>query len=174
MFNSRGNGVLQSFGSGGQYDGLDQFGRVIDLHFVAGGQTVHRYQYGYDASGNRLYARVAQATINGVAHENDRSQAHTYDPLQRLIQSGVGRLAADNSAIVPDPTVPLKRDLGWVLDDFGNWTGDGAPPGFYRDDDLDGDGDPDATLDVTHTVNAANALTAVTSAHAHPTIGFPV
>lgn len=56
-----------------------------DLHFKnSSDATVHRYQYGYDRTGNRTYARVKQATINGTAHDNDRSYLYGYDDLQRL------------------------------------------------------------------------------------------
>ncbi|MEP0845258.1 MAG: RHS repeat protein, partial [Phycisphaerae bacterium] len=77
------------------YFGLDRFGRVRDLHYRAGTGvppvTLHRYQYDYDKSGNRLHARVTQAPVADEqnpgqlrAHVNDRSYLYTYDALQRL------------------------------------------------------------------------------------------
>ena len=72
-----GNGtVAQSVAGGGGYSGLDGFGRVIDLHYTGTGGTLQRYQYGYDAAGNRLYARITQ-----VNHDNDRSYLYGYDAL---------------------------------------------------------------------------------------------
>ncbi len=78
-----GNGVGQTFAGGSGYNGLDRFGRVKDLHYQLGTNTIHRYQYGYDASGNRTHARVTQATLNSIAHDNDRSYLYDYDGLQR-------------------------------------------------------------------------------------------
>ena len=48
-----GNGVQQSYIGGSGYDGLDRFGRIIDLEYDdVGSAIIHRYQYGYDAMGN--------------------------------------------------------------------------------------------------------------------------
>ena len=48
-----GNGVTQTYVGGGGYDGLDRFGRIIDLEYDdVGSAIIHRYQYGYDAMGN--------------------------------------------------------------------------------------------------------------------------
>lgn len=48
----------QAFGSGADpYDGLDRFGRIIDLRWTNYGSStdVDRLKYGYDRAGNRLY-----------------------------------------------------------------------------------------------------------------------
>ena len=158
--------AVQSFGSAGSYSGLDQFGRVIDLKYAWLGnfQTIQEYQYGYDEAGNRTYARVTQAEVGGVAHENDRSYLYTYDALSRLIDAQLGRLNAGNTSIDLDPNVALTRQLAWTLDNLGNWTGDLSGPGLLRDDYLNGVSPAVRTQDVSHAVDHANQLAAVTVA----------
>ncbi len=43
--------------AGDQYTGLDRFGRVVDQRWIraADASATDRFQYGYDADGNRLY-----------------------------------------------------------------------------------------------------------------------
>jgi hypothetical protein len=134
--------IVQSFGSGGTYAGLDRFGRVIDLNFAG---ADHQYQYGYDRSGNRAYAHVTQATLNGTPHDNDRSYWYAYDALQRLKHADLGRLDPGHEWVNDDPNVALCRRMGWGLDDLGNWTsrldpGPFSRPGLVRSDDTNGDG----------------------------------
>ena len=84
--------IRQSFGTAASYPGLDRFGRVTDLHFTSTSDaTIHRYQYGYDNAGNRLFARATQATLNGASHDNDRSFVYYYDALSRLYDAQSGR-----------------------------------------------------------------------------------
>ena len=166
-----GDPVYQSFNDGGTGQGLDRFGRVKDLHFkdMADG-TIHRYQYGYNASGNRTYARVTQwpTDYNGdgipdATHENDRSYLYGYDSLNRLIKAEMGALTADNVAIATGAPAPPPLTTEWGLDILGNWTGkpgDVSNPGVKRTGDFDGDGTVDATPYLTHhEVNSANQIT---------------
>jgi len=131
-----GNGISQTVIDSGDATGLNRFGRVKDLHFKDGSNTVHQYQYGYDISGNRTCARVIQATIGATAHDNDRSYLYGYDDLQRLILGHMGRLETDingdlildqygNPSVleVDDPEVALRRKLEWFPDSLGNWSG---------------------------------------------------
>ena len=113
-------------------------------------------------AGNRTYARVTQAEVDGVAHENDRSYLYTYDALSRLIDAQLGRLNAGNTSIDLDPNVALTRQLAWNLDNLGNWTGDLSGPGLLRDDYLNGVSPAVRTQDVSHAVDHANQLETVT------------
>lgn len=131
-------------GSAAGYPGLDRFGRVIDQHYVrasgaGAGQTVHRYQYGYDLSGNRTFARVTQVPVDSVPQDNTRSYAYGYDELQRLTRADLGAL--DSGSVGVPPAVPNPtRTVDWTLDNLGNWSGapdqlprfGGAPKMFPR------------------------------------------
>ncbi len=79
-----------------------------------GASTLHRYEYGYDANGNRTYAKINQA-----GHPNDRSFLYGYDNLNRLVYAERGVL---------DTSVPVIDNGGtgraWNLDVLGNWSGD--------------------------------------------------
>ncbi len=153
--------IEQSVGSGGTYNGLDAFGRLVDLHYAlsGGGATRQRYEYGYDANGNRTHARVEQ-----VGFDNKRSYLYAYDGLQRLVFAEMGQLGANNDTIVPDPNVILRRRLEWNLDTVGNWNGGTtANPGLTRDDwVLSGSPTPTSSEDVTHATDVANQVTTVT------------
>ena len=59
-------------------------GRVVDLEFRKNGNRVHRYQYGYDLAGDRMYARVTQLTEGGVSQANTRLALYGYDELKRF------------------------------------------------------------------------------------------
>src|SRR5690606_18024060 len=76
--------------------GLDGFGRVKDLHTRAGPTsgyaTLFRAQYGYNAAGHRVTARLTQADEPGVSGDNSRSQVNAYNALGQLVQSQVGSL----------------------------------------------------------------------------------
>lgn len=148
-----GNGVTQSVHDGTTYSGLDRFGRLIDLHFKDNIEdTIHRYQYGYDKSGNRTHARTTQAMVDDDEHENDRSYLYTYDGLQRLILSQFGQLNFDNTALAPAAGI-AQRKLTWELDTLGNWDL------LARDDDAAGDGTFETTAFTAHDVNKANEIT---------------
>ncbi len=157
-----GNGISQSFIGGSGYEGLDAFGRIVDLHYQDSTSTIHRYRYGYDLAGNRTFARVKHVDHNGASHNNDRSHLYVYDELNRLIGEQYGKLNSTNDAIVPDSAVDRAGDLTWTMDTLGNWVGDGQSPGFVREEFNDGHTTPDAVLEVTHAVGASNRIEQVT------------
>ncbi|MCH8806241.1 MAG: hypothetical protein IH986_09160 [Planctomycetes bacterium] len=147
-----GNGVGHDLSGPSGYTGLDRFGRLSDLHYVdAAQQTIQRYQYAYDAAGNRLHAEVTHFQGNGR-----RSAVHQYDALSRLIASDIGQFSGGAIA------APYRRSLDWVLDNLGNWAGDAQSAGLTRQIDADGDGTPDQTVTIDHATDAANRLTQVT------------
>jgi len=96
--------------------GTDRFGRVTNLTFnhPVDAQTndlVHRYQYGYDSNGNRLFARIEQ---NGQV--NERSYAYGYDALNRLTVAERGALQGLARHFAAD-----AEGVYWGLDVVGNW-----------------------------------------------------
>jgi len=135
----------------------------IGIALTLTGSTVHRYQYGYDAAGNREYARVTQATVSSTTHDNDRSYDYQYDALRRLIAADRGALNSGNTAIETTPT-PTQSD--WALDILGNWTGDTNVAGYTEQFDT-------AITETTHAVNLGNELTQVTVDSGSPvTVGY--
>ena len=57
--------------AGDQYTGLDRFGRVVDQRWRKGNTDLDRYQYGYDADGNRLFKQnVLDAVFSELYHES--------------------------------------------------------------------------------------------------------
>ena len=110
----------QSFDTTGTsgYAGLDRHGRVTDLHFTpdSGATTIHRYQYGYDSAGNRLFAHVEQE-----GQVNTRSWLYGYDPLGRLTSAEHGQLNLSTGLMEFSAAVDSHR-VDWGLDRLGNWT----------------------------------------------------
>lgn len=152
---------------------LDSFGRVADLNVRnAGGATLFRAQYTYDAADNRLSARLTQVPVAGQSYDNVRSQLNGYDGLERLASTAVGALDSTQTDIQPGTMV--RRD-NWNLDLLGNWVGGdaaGTPgsPGRFSTGNLDGWGTPwvlpgataaDDTQSLTHSVNERNQLLSV-------------
>lgn len=159
--------ATQTFGatSVAGYPGLDQFGRIIDLHYqlASDNRTIHRYQYAYDVSGNRLHTRTTQWPITPssgsiVTHDNDRSYWYGYDALQRLVESKLGSLATDNSDILSSP---IPRVSQWSLDNLGNWNGVAqSTVGLADSGDFDGDGHVDART-INHDTNRTNEIESI-------------
>ncbi|MEW6251078.1 MAG: hypothetical protein AB1716_10555, partial [Planctomycetota bacterium] len=169
--------VNQTFGTGSMYPGLDQFGRIIDLHYAKtslGGMTLQRFNHGYaeggaqrvtgyDAAGNRLFARITQVDPNGLPVENERSWVYGYDALSRLVAADFGELTTNNTAIVIGSGVPLSRELTWGLDHLGNWAGvdpndPNAVPGLRRTDDPNSTGTPTYDQWIWQAPNLANEI----------------
>ena len=116
-------------GTVGTYDGLDNFGRVIDqrwLNYSASPVDVVRLEYGYDRDSNPTYRRdtVAHALSKGF------DELYELDGLNRLIDYQRGLLNTGNTAI---NTLSFQQD--WSLDQVRNWTG------FNQDDNGNGTSD---------------------------------
>ncbi|MCC6678160.1 MAG: hypothetical protein IT436_13545 [Phycisphaerales bacterium] len=163
-----GSGVAQSvFDSSAGVTGytrMDRQGRTTDLNYVSGSTTRHRYQYGYDDSGNKLFSRVTHATSSTGSHDNDRSFLYAYDKLERLLSAGYGSLNSTNTAILPS-TTPVPRISTWSLDRLGNWTGQDSPtsvPGLTISADFDGVPSTAETRTIDHGVFKDNSINSVT------------
>lgn len=163
--------VSQSFGVGPTTPGLDRFGRVTRLDYrSAADTTLHKYDYGYDRAGNRLFARVQQ-----VGQDNTRSYLYGYDNLSRLTVAERGALNTTNDALLPTPT-PATTD--WLLDDLGNWTGGDAAYGSVVFDaglpsqwSLHHDTDPANQLDSVTTLVGDDPNDAVTTGFVYDLAG---
>ena len=79
--------------------GLDQWNRIVDQVWQSGGVNVDRYQYGYNAVGNRLWKE------NVVVHNRPSAAAadelFAYDGLNRLTSTTVGQLNAARTINLP-------------------------------------------------------------------------
>jgi len=137
---SSGGGVIQTLdtnpGSVG-LEGLDGFGRIIDLHYendATTPDTLFRAQYTYDILGNRVSAELTQADIPDGAgtatQDNEFSQLNSYDALNRLVKTEYGTLS---SGVIS----PNVRTDEWSLDLLGNWVGDTSMDGRETTGDLD-------------------------------------
>ncbi|HLP84363.1 MAG TPA: polymorphic toxin-type HINT domain-containing protein [Phycisphaerales bacterium] len=125
---------LRSNGSTPGLDGLDRFGRdqrVAYTGLPATGNVSDRSllfsaRYGYDRKGNRLFQDVAQPIVDlqpsGQSTMTARSQIHSYDALDRLVRSEVGRLTTSQGVQTIAAADSLRVDQ-WSLDIQGNWTG---------------------------------------------------
>ncbi len=105
--------------AGDQYRGLDRFGRIVDQRWMnsATGNPVDRFQYGYDASGNRQYkANLVEATFSELYH-ND-GPGYGYDTLNRLTNFFRGELNESRDSVAGN----LRRMQEWGLDALGNWS----------------------------------------------------
>ncbi len=135
-----------AYGSGNDpYDGLDRFGRVVDLlwrDYGASSDAV-RIKHGYDRASNRLWREDAVAKSQGTPVYLD--ERYTYDGMYQLAALQRGQLNANEDGLVADSKTFAEQ---WTLDPLGNW-------GNFKQDD-DGDGDWD--LDQNRTHNAANEL----------------
>jgi len=107
------------------------------LHYVnaaSSNYTLWRGEYGYDATGNRLFERLSQrasaastwGTVSQPAQSgsNHRSRQFEYDTLDRLITSRSGALnttPTPNTAIGASDAYPSHvRTEGWNYDLLGN------------------------------------------------------
>jgi RHS repeat-associated protein len=136
--------------------GLNPYGRLVDLNYTHSGATLHRYEYGYDESGNRLFSRV-----NQVDSDNVDSWLYKYDRLNRLSAAGRGILNPSNSGFAVG-AIPESKT--WKLDLLGNWSGGSD---LYRDSvqvftdaDLDLQYDPGESLvhQEHHSTNLVNEI----------------
>src|SRR5579884_1522269 len=114
--------------AGDQYNGLDEFGRVIDQRWVSGdtvgsggsGDTLaaatDRFQLGYDADSNLLYKNNLMSSSNSELYHGNGS-SNPYDNLNRLVEFQRGTLSSDQSSIQGT----ASRDQVFSLDTLGNW-----------------------------------------------------
>ena len=143
------------------YAGLDRHGRVTDLHYrlTDGSQsTVHRYEYGYNSDGSRLFARTTQQ-----GQPNTRSQLHAYDILGRLRETHRGTLSSTNDAIEFSQAVQATQ-VAWGLDRLGNWTESTDSLHAGRVENRDDDGVPGfetLVLAEEHDTDLRNELTGI-------------
>ncbi len=98
-------------GGGDQYTGLDRFGRVVDQRSIktTDNSDIDRYQYGYDASSNRIWKDNLATT--------GKDEYYTYDMLNRLSTFDRGNLNANKTGVDN-----LARYQSWALDPLGNWS----------------------------------------------------
>ena len=98
---------------------LDRFGRIKTMDFrkiVSGGPDllIHKYEYGYDANGNRIFNRNEQA-----GHIDERDYLYGYDRLNRLTFAERGELVYNNGWTIRN----TGKGRAWNLDLLGNWSG---------------------------------------------------
>ena len=123
------------------YDGLDRFGRIVQLLWQKGSTKLVDYEYGYDRVGNRNWLDVKNSPV--IKHVDE---LYDYDGLYRLTDYDRGQLVS-GSISSPD----LTQD--WTLDHLGNWDKSRL--------DLNGDADFTDTdeFDDDRTHNDVNELT---------------
>jgi len=140
---SHGNANYLSYGTGGTYDGFDQFGRIVDQKWTSG--TVRdQYTYGYDYASNRLWRKNEQkAEFSELYHAN--GSANGYDGLNRFTEFRRGTLNTNNDTIDDEDTT--RRQI-CTLDQLGNW-------GTFQNDAGDGS---TWDLDQTRTHNSVNEI----------------
>jgi RHS repeat-associated protein len=97
--------------AGDQYNGLDQFGRVVDQRWIktSTGTATDRFQYGYDRDGNVLFRDNLVDTAFG--------ELYGYDGFNQLTSFARGTLNSTKTAI----TGTAARTQGWDYDPVGNW-----------------------------------------------------
>jgi RHS repeat-associated protein len=91
------------------YDGLDQFGRIVQLLWQKGSTKLVDYEYDYDRVGNRKWLDVKNSPV--IKHVDE---LYGYDELYRLTEYDRGQLVS-GSISSPDLTQE------WTPDQTGNW-----------------------------------------------------
>ncbi len=134
-------GLVLSYGTGGNYTGWDQFGRVVaqDWTTNAGG-VLDKYTYGYDNNSNRTYRKNLSTT--GL------DELYGYDNLNRLTSLQRGTLSADHSSI----SSQLNAE-GFGPDFLGNMSSYTVSTGGSL------------FLNQSRTVNPANEITGITTGY---------
>jgi hypothetical protein len=105
-------------GTSGTFNGIDQFGRVIDQrwqnHITTTPVDIDRYKYGYDQNSNRLWKNNLVGT---AAVPAGLDEYYAYDPLNRLTEMQRGVLNSTQTGITGTPSA----EQDWTLDPTGNW-----------------------------------------------------
>jgi RHS repeat-associated protein len=98
--------------AGDPYTGYDRFGRTVDMPWRNNvGTVLDRFQYGYDAAGNRLWKKNLAATSGG------QDEFYGYDRLYQVTASARGNLNLNRTAI---GAVPAQAEA-FGYDSTGNW-----------------------------------------------------
>ncbi|XVJ59531.1 MAG: hypothetical protein HEQ23_09035 [Tepidisphaera sp.] len=143
------------------YPGLDRQGRPKSLNFRntnTAAAVQYKADYQYSAAGERIAARVTQATLNTIAHDNDRSWALRYDVLGQMIGADTGELSATLPEIELASVTTSPRLASWNMDPRGNWTGNSANA-FGKVVQLDLTPIPGLeTLSADHAIDAQNKI----------------
>jgi RHS repeat-associated protein len=139
-------------GTACDYDGIDRFGRVIDLLWrdYGGSADAVRIRHGYDRASNRLWREDSVAAANSAALD----ELYDYDEVYRLSNLDRGDLNANKDGL---STGTLGFAQQWGLDMTGNWSG-------FKEDN---NGDMTWDLDQSRTYSAANEIAAIDSSSAH-------
>ncbi|MCD4728659.1 MAG: hypothetical protein K8R46_13420 [Pirellulales bacterium] len=136
-------------GSGSDpYDGMDQFGRVVDLLWRDYGSSSDavRIKHGYDAASNRLWREDPVAKAQTEPKYFD--ERYVYDGMYQLVALRRGQLTAAEDALVAGSEEFAEQ---WTLDQLGNWSNVKS----------DGDGDGDWELDQNRAHNKANEIVTI-------------
>lgn len=104
-------------GSGVGIEGLDRFGRMLDLHYrntASSDSTLWHGEYGYDLAGNRTHEKLTQRphTASG-AGENTRSRLFAFDALDRLLGVKSGELSTAPYSVGASDAYPSVRKEAW-------------------------------------------------------------
>lgn len=102
-------GVQLDYYTGGDYDGFDRFGRVVEHLWTDGVNDVDKYVYDHDEAGNRKYRENTTTTA--------KDEYYTYDGVYRLKNFDRGDLNGGKTGI----DTPV-RDEDFGFDPTGNWT----------------------------------------------------
>jgi RHS repeat-associated protein len=126
-------------GTSGDYDGLDRFGRIVDMKFTDFSGTAtdfERREYTYDRNYNRT-------SIEHTLYKAD-SQSFTLDDLNRITDADRGFLNSSDTVYASETLTDLGFDL------LGNFTSTAG--GIKVNSD---------SASITHVVNAANEITSL-------------
>jgi RHS repeat-associated protein len=99
-----GAGLTLSYGSDGDYSGLDNFGRVVNQDWTVDGTLVDGYGYTYDADSNVLTKTNQAYAASGASNTAAYDEGYQYDDLGRLTNATRGGVNLEN----------------WTLDALGN------------------------------------------------------
>ncbi len=128
------------------YDGLDRFGRVVDLLWRDYGSSADavRIKHGYDRASNRLWRQDTVAAANSV----DLDELYTYDGMYQLATLDRGQLNGTKDGLVANSKTFAEQ---WTLDPTGNWNN------FKQDPD----GNGSWNLDQDRDHNTANEISEI-------------
>ena len=131
------------------YDGMDRFGRIVDLLWRDYGSSVdvERIKHGYDRANNRLWRENAVAAAQSPAVHQD--ELYSYDALYQLATFQRGDLNSTKDDIVSGTKTYAQE---WTCDATGNWA-------TFKDDT---NGDGTWELNQTRAHSKANEITSFT------------